>query len=236
MDNTFIARELTAILRLGAPPIGIAFADSAPQGVRSLDRAEPSPCTFWRRAEAGQFFASAEHHFNCPVGAMVMGFSLPESVQQNLGAVVGNMMQCGYIGANEPAHIPTMRTGTTGIVYGPLQALGVEPNLILAWVTPRQAMLWSEASGACSWDTASNGHPEKLLGRPGCAALPVATNSRRPTLSLGCAGMRTFTEMNDHLLGVVPGSAAGDFVAALRKFADANRSMESLYQQAKAAV
>jgi uncharacterized protein (DUF169 family) len=236
MNNASIAHELTATLGLSTPPIGMAFVNSAPEGVREVERDEPSPCTFWRRAESQTFFAPAERHLNCPIGAMVLGFSLPEAVQQNLVAIVGSMMQCGYIGANEPQHIPTMRTGMTGIVYGSLEKLGVPPDVILTWLTPRQAMLWSEASGACVWDNASNGNPEKLLGRPGCAALPVAVNSNRPTLSLGCVGMRTFTDMNDQLLAVVPGAAAADFVTSLRRLAAANQSMQGLYQQAKAAV
>ena len=34
----------------------------------------------WRRAEAGVFFAPAVRHYHCAVGAMTMGFDLPEQV------------------------------------------------------------------------------------------------------------------------------------------------------------
>ena len=39
-----------------------------------------------------------------------------------------------------------MRLLAAGIVYGPLGELPIEPDLILLWLTPRQAMFYSEAA------------------------------------------------------------------------------------------
>ena len=71
----------------------------------------------------------------------------------------------------------------------------------------------------------------------GCAALPLALSSNQPGLSLGCAGMRTFTEIGDDLaLAVVPGTAVAKFVDALDGMVESNTTMRSFYLAAKAAV
>src|SRR3954470_2070215 len=86
VNHSETADRIAALLELELPPVALAFVDEAPDGVESTDAVVPSACAFWRRAEEGVFYAPAEAHFNCPVGAMVMGFDLPEPVQANLGA------------------------------------------------------------------------------------------------------------------------------------------------------
>ncbi|CAN5268752.1 hypothetical protein BH20ACT9_BH20ACT9_15320 [soil metagenome] len=95
------------------------------------------------------------------------------------------------------------------------------------WVPPEQAMVYNEAAGSARW---AEEMPATMFGRPSCAALPVAIGEQRPTMSLGCIGMRTFTGVSSELmLGAVPGAEAEHFVDALQTTVRANREIEAYY-------
>jgi uncharacterized protein (DUF169 family) len=229
VDYAEVAETLTSELQLVDPPIALAFMDAPPPGVPSLDRQGPSACTFWRWAEEGVFYAPADSHLNCPIGAMVMGFDLPAGTKQELTGLVEMMVGCGYIGADESARIPVVKGQRAGILYGPLRDFPVAADLALLWLTPQQAMLYSESVGACAW---TESVPRGVLGRPACAILPMALDSGEPTLSLGCTGLRTFTEIsNDRLLASVPGPKLGEFATSLDRTVAANDAMQRFYEQ-----
>ena len=165
---------------------------------------------------------------------MVMGFDLPKPVSDELMGLVGKMTACGYVGGDEPAKIPVNKKKAAGVVYGPLAKFPVEPDAVLLWLTPAQAMIWSEAAGGASW---SGSAPTTVFGRPGCAAIPSAIGGPTPSLSFGCAGMRTFTEIgDDRMLAVIPGAGLVAFAQSLVKTRGINDAMESFYRDRKAAV
>jgi len=231
MDQVQIAEQLATTLSLREPAVALAFVDSAPAGVAALDEQVPSACAMWRKAETKVFYAPAESHFNCPVGSMTMGFDLPEAVTNELMGLVGKMCECGYFSVDEPAKMPTIQKKSKGVVYGPLKDLPVQPDLILMWLTPKQAMFLNEASGAARWTD----EPSAMFGRPGCAALPVALGSSKPASSFGCMGMRTFTEIaDDRFLAVLPASRAEDFAKSLAAVAASNDTMRAFYEERKA--
>jgi len=234
VDPQTLTDQLRETLGLESPPIAIAFVDAAPAGVPAFTDDVPSSCTLWRRAEAGVFYAPAERHFNCAVGAMTMGFPLPERVQGDLMDAVGLMMQNEYITPDEPANMPAVQKQAAGILYGPLDAFPAEPDAVLLWLSPRQAMLLEEAAGGTVWTADA---PARVLGRPACAAIPIAMNGGRASLSLGCTGMRTFTEVSDdRMLAVLPGEALGQIGDALAAKAAANEKMAAFYRERKAAL
>jgi uncharacterized protein (DUF169 family) len=192
----------------------------------------PSSCSFWREAERGVFYAPAEAHFNCAVGAMTMGFGI-EPFKEKLMTTVQMMCDSGYIGGGEPEKIPTVKSGHRGIVYGPLGDFPIEADLALLWLEPRQAMLLNEASGGADW---SKGSPLPVLGRPACSALPLALAQAQAMLSLGCLGMRTYTEIaGDRMLAVLPGAHLEDMVNRLRATVESNQKMAEYYNSSKAA-
>src|SRR3954451_18518023 len=228
METRELSAQLSERLGLGRPPVALALADGPPEGVEQTDTAVPSACSFWRHAEAGAFYASAEQHFNCPIGAMTMGFDMPSDVSEQLTGLVEKMCAGKYISPDEPGAIPTMKRAAGGIVYGPLAAFPGEPDLILMWISPAQAMLYNEAAGSARW---AEEMAPSLFGRPTCAALPAALEESRPTMSLGCIGMRTFTGVDaETMLGVVPVAEAEAFVRALATMADANAGMREFYE------
>src|SRR5487761_1327844 len=105
MDGQELANRITGLLSLTAPPIALSFVAEPPADISSYSKEVPSACSFWRDAEKTTFYASAEKHHNCPVGSMVMGFSLSGAVQESLGETVTTMCQQQYISADEPASI-----------------------------------------------------------------------------------------------------------------------------------
>jgi uncharacterized protein (DUF169 family) len=88
-------------------------------------------------------------------------------------------------------------------------------------------MLYNEATGTAKWTAGAM----PVTGRPACAAIPTARANGAPSLSLGCAGMRTFTGIGDnYLLAAVPGQEAEAFAAALESTVAANESMLASYK------
>jgi uncharacterized protein (DUF169 family) len=231
MSYEKIAASLTARLNLDIPPVALAFAAAPPPGVATSRDVVPSACAFWRSAEKGVFFAEASSHFNCPVGSMVMGFNLPDTVSQELMGLVGKMTACGYISSDEPAKIPVNKKQADGIVYGPLTQFPVAPDAVLLWLKPAQAMIWSEATGGADW---SGSAPTAVFGRPACAAIPAAMGGAQPTISFGCVGMRTFTGIgDDRMLAVVPGDRLGAFADAVTTTRCVNDAMGEFYEGRK---
>src|SRR4029077_2486908 len=231
MDNAGIARTLSAAFGLTTPPVAMSFVESQPPGIPVFTGQVPSACTLWRRAETDTFYAPAESHYNCPIGALTMGFELPASVQQQLGGFLEKMCTCGYVQAEEAPMIPSVSKSKQGIAYGPLERFPLAPDLILMWLTPRQAMIYGEAVGSCRWTEAAT----PVFGRPACAVLPVAFEKSQPATSFGCMGMRTFTEISDdRRLAAIPGGAAEEFVQSLNAVMVANETMREFYEGHKA--
>lgn len=227
------AETIQRSLGLDSAPVALAFMAEAPAGMATASAEVPSACSFWRQAEQGVFYAAARQHFNCPVGALVMGLELPEPVMSDLMGTVGEMCKCNYITMEEVQGIPkvTERPGG-GILYGPLAELPVPPDAVILWLTPAQGMVYAEAAGLVDWGAA---RPRTLTGRPACAAIPEALNQGAGMLSLGCMGMRTFTEVSeDRMLAVVPGAHLQSFADALTVAAEANRAMKGRYEASKA--
>lgn len=238
VKGTNMFERFSHLLRTGLDlpdePVALAFADSAPPGVKVLDRAVPSACTLWRLGADETFYAPAASHYNCSVGAMTMGFELPESVSSDLADTVTLMSGAGYLDAGEPPNIPVVSKPHEGIVYGPLATFPVDPELVLMWLSPKQAMLVAEATGSVKWTSESI---TAVYGRPACAALPVALKGGHPTVSFGCAGMRTFTGVSDdRLLGVIPGADLQRFTEALVEMVGVNQTMRAVYEDRKASI
>ncbi len=231
MDNTKINQEITSAFELDFPPIAMAFVDDQPQGVDPIEGEFPSFCTFWRVAEEKTFYAPAEKHFNCPIGSMVLGFDMPAEVQEQLGGMVKKMCECSYLSEDEPAHIPTLKEKKAGVVYGPLKDFPVEPQLVLMWLKPSQAMIFNEVLGCCKW---SDSMQSMALGRPACAVVPTTLNDSPFGMSLGCAGMRTFTEISDeHILATLNFKEIDTFLTNLQTTVSANKEMTGFYLEHK---
>jgi uncharacterized protein (DUF169 family) len=228
MSYRDLSKKMIDELGLDIPPIALKRVDTAPAGIPPLAEKVPSSCSMWRAAETKVFYADAAAHMNCPIGAMVMGFTLPESVSSELMATVGEMCNVCYISQDEVPHIPKFEKPASGILYGPLSSFPMAPDVVVLWAKPRQAMFLQEMAGNAAWSD----NPQSFnLGRPGCAALPFSSKKGRAVLSNGCLGMRMFTQLeDDRSLFAIPGSKIDEFGGLLARTMEANRKMESLYK------
>lgn len=227
-----LASALTDVLHLDLPPVALTYVQEPPPGLAEFSGERPSACSFWRLGEQGAVYVPAVKHFHCPVGAYTMGFALTDEVGKELQTTIETMGGCGYLGADEVPGIPTIKSAPQGIVYGPLRDFPLSPDLVLMWLDPRQAMVFDEAAGQVRWS--NEGHMP-VHGRPSCAALPIALGSGRPAMSLGCIGMRTYTEIpDDRILVVVPGAELEAFVDRLTAITSANTAVSAVYGANKA--
>ena len=231
MDNAKIDQEISSAFGLDISPIAMALVDNQPQGVETMEEEVPSFCTFWRMAEKKSFYAPANKHYNCPIGAMVLGFEMPKEVQDQLGGLVKKMCECSYLSEDEPVNIPTITEKKAGVVYGPLKDFPVAPQLILMWLKPSQAMIYNEVLGCCKW---SGSMDSMALGRPACAVIPTTLNKSPFGMSLGCTGMRTFTEVSDdHILATLNCAEIDSFLTSLQTTLSANKEMKEFYTDHK---
>ena len=203
MSYAELSGVLERRLQLQFQPIAMAFVQEKPPEVPRTEMVLPSSCAFWRQAETEVFYATVEDHYRCPVGAMIMGFPLPEQQMKELMEEVGQMCEASYIREAEVEHIPKHDNPSAGIVYGPLARFPLEPDAVLLWLTPRQAMVMNECSGLTNWAEPAEG----VFGRPACSAIPLALAGGKPSQSWGCVGMRLNTDIPDEVfLMAVPGS------------------------------
>src|SRR4051812_30470466 len=171
MSNQHLAETLTRELGLERPPVGLAFVEQQPDGIPTIEGTAPSACTFWRRGQNELFYAPAAAHYECPVGAMTMGFELPPERAPQAEQLVGTMAELGYFSLDEVPHLPSVRQPHTGIVYGPLAELPIAPDAVLVQVTPFQGMVLAEASGSAALRDVPS---LAAMGRPACAGLARA--------------------------------------------------------------
>jgi uncharacterized protein (DUF169 family) len=231
MDNRRLAEVLSAELKLERPPVALAFVEQAPKGMAGSSGPAPSACTFWRRAQDELFYASAEEHYECPVGAMTMGFDLPPEQGPRAEQLVGTMVELGYFGMEEVPHLSSVRKPHAGIVYGPLERFTLRPDAVMVQVTPFQAMLLAEATGGATLRES----PElAVMGRPACAVVARATNESAVTMSVGCIGARTYVELpDDRALLVLPAERLEQTVERLPALAWANEVLAGFHRGQK---
>jgi uncharacterized protein (DUF169 family) len=187
MDYADIEETLTSALQLRRRPVAIAFRRSAPDGVAKFDGSQPSSCSYWRLAAAGDvFYTVPSDHYNCPVGSYTHNIPLPGTRQGELTQVLSLMSEIGYISMDEVPHVPRLAETPGAIVYAPLGKMPVAPDVVLVTGAPARMMLLHEAVTRAAKPTLP------LLGRPTCMALPVAVGGHVVS-SLGCVGNRVYT-------------------------------------------
>jgi uncharacterized protein (DUF169 family) len=210
MRNADIAERLTDALALDIPPIALTFTNSPPEGVAGPDRVVPGACAFWRMAEKGVFYAPPATHHTCGVGAATMGFSMTKGIQQEIQGLIrdyGEMMPLACAGTAVVApgsDLPhAADPDEPGVLYGPLADFPMPPEVVLCWLIPRHAMTFNKVASLTDW-----GNDPVLVppSSPSCSGVPIARSSDTATLTLGCAGLRTYTAIaGDRMLGAIPG-------------------------------
>ena len=233
MNHIQIDSDLQNGIPLEKPPIALAFVEGQPYGVPRTGKAVPSSCAFWAEAESGVLYAADEDHYNCTLGTMVMGFELPEEQMNTLMTEVGMMCEMEYVREEEVPNVPKVEKQSSGIVYGPLAEMPVDPDVVLLWVKPSQAMVVNETAGQMNWAAS----PAGVFGRPGCAAIPVALSQGNVSQSFGCTGMRINSGISDeYMLMAVPGDKIESLAESLSQVTDVHAKLTDHYEQKAAAL
>jgi uncharacterized protein (DUF169 family) len=227
MDVQEQHRVLVECLGLLAPPIAIAFRDEAPASMPRIEAPQPAGCGYWRLAAEGRAFATvASDHFGCPVGAHTHGVELPPEKQRELQGLIGTMVGLEYLKMEEVPAIPHRSASFSIALYAPLGAASFAPDVVLVRGGARQLMLLAEAAQSAG---IVGEHP--ALGRPTCAVLPQALQSRRTAVSFGCVGNRVYTgASDDEAYFAIPGDKLELLLGRLLVTVHANRELESFHR------
>ncbi|MGH9354857.1 MAG: DUF169 domain-containing protein [Terriglobia bacterium] len=232
-DYERFTRNVSEGMGLVRPPLGLAFLDEPPEGVPRIAQSAPSACAFWKAAETALFYATAEDHYNCPIGAITQGFDLPETVMQQGMELIGRMGGIQYFAAAEVEHVPRVSKPHRVVVYGPLEKFkNFSPDLALMICSAYQAMILSEVTGATAWEGKEGAH---IFGRPACGVIPRALSEGSLTTSLACKGARTFAAIEDsELIVAIPASRLQEVEVRVSAILKANAEMQRYYDGRKA--
>lgn len=226
-----LTQRFTELLQAKHVPIGLHFVEDAPESIEHQVRQIPSACTFWRLGEQGVFYADANDHQQCPIGMMTMGFTMPAEAQQRAQGLVETMANVRYFSPEEVSALPVVKKPHQYIVYGRLDQLPVEPDVVLCILDTQQGMLVAEALGQVNWLQGG----QSAFGRPTCGIIARTMETGEVSLSFGCVGARTYVELTPtELVLTIPGARFADLVARLQVIVDANNALAPFHAQQKA--
>jgi len=218
-DYTTLAQTLQAALKLQLPPIAVAFTDSAPADLATPATQQPAGCVFWEQAANGPFATTAQDHDLCAVGVYTHNLAgASSSYTSELGDVLKVMANLEYARDEDIALIPVLNRSPQQVVYAPLAATPLPPDVVLLFAHASQGLIIAEAI-----QQVEMGIPP-ALGRPACAVIPQVANSGRAALSLGCCGARAYLDAltDDVALWALPGAQLSAYVEKVEKLAKAN--------------
>ena len=233
MDPKKCGEVLRELLGLRWRPVAVAFRATAPEGVPRVPSPGPAGCAYWRRAAEGEvFYTFPEDHHACVIGAHTHGVPLPPEKAQELQSMVGTMVGLEYLRMEEVQALPRLEAPFGVAVYGPLERMPCEPDVVLVRGDARQVMLVAEAARAVGI-----GPDGATMGRPACAMVPEALRSGRGTTSLGCIGNRVYTGLgDDELYFALPGPRTSEVVEKLAAVLRANSELEKYHRARVAGV
>ncbi len=233
-DFGAVEKQLTSALGLTRRPVAIAFRESPPDGVAPLTGTQPSGCSFWRLASAGQtFYTVPSDHYNCPVGSYTHNIALPKEREPELMNTLTLMVNVGYLKMHEVPGIPRLPNTPAVTIYAPLGVTPVDPDAVLVLGRPGRLMLLHEAATRALGDRAM---PAPLLGRPTCMAIPAALSSGVAS-SFGCIGNRIYTDISDdEFYSVIAGKDLAAVLAELDTIASANAALSDYHHERRAAL
>lgn len=227
IDWESLAARLITALKPVAPPIGIAFAfDAAAAGLppafestvphpndAGRTGAVPAGCVFWMKATERAFSTAAADHANCSVGSYTHGLlPLEEAATRDDTAAV---LAAGWVDQEAMMALPTLRARPARVVYGPLAALGVTPDVVLLRINGLGLMTLKDALPAM-----------RIEGKPQCHIVALAAEQGVVAASVGCALSRARTGMRaDEMTCALPAARLGEIVGLVEAAADVDRAM-----------
>jgi uncharacterized protein (DUF169 family) len=220
-----LAARLTAVLKLEAAPIALAFRAHGDPSIAGLDSPIAAPnehgrtgrvpagCVFWMKAVDRTFSTVAADHANCSVGSYTHGFlSLAEAATHD---DVKAVLEAGWVAASDMGGLPHLSEKPGAVVYGPLAAMTIEPDVVLVRINGLALMTLKDAYPTLA-----------IEGKPQCHIIPLAKEKGEPVASVGCALSRARTGMKaEEMTCALPAAGLADIVDRLEQAAGLDRAM-----------
>jgi len=219
------AATLSAALHLKQPPVALCFADEVPEGVAMWNGSVPAGCRFWEEGTRAVFATAPVDHDLCAIGTYTHNLDTTPAHDAERAEALKVLASLGYVRPEDLPQIPVLKQRPKFVIYGPLDRVPVRPAVVLLFARPEQALILSEAS-----QQTETGAPP-ALGRPACAIVPQAANTKRTALSLGCCGARAYLDVlkSDVALYAVPESRLAAFTARVAVLAKANEILTTFH-------
>lgn len=215
-DYGVLSRSLSDVLGLQSEPLAISFRHDAPEDLPAFS--EPMPeatkdgrtgrvpagCVFWIKGLERSFSTVAEDHANCSVGSVTHGFKTLEEVGNKSDVAI--LVQSGWVSEEVFPHIPYVKDRPDYITYGPLAQTAVDPDVVFVRLSPKQAMVMSDA------------FPEmRFEGKPQCHILAIAKEQDQIAASVGCMLSRVRTGIpSTEMTCAIPGRRLAEVVQKLK--------------------
>jgi hypothetical protein len=208
------------------PPIAICFTDEVRAGIADWTGRVPAGCRFWEEAATKVFATSASDHDLCSIGTFTHNLETTAAHDAERGDALRVFADLGYVREQDIAMIPVLKARFSHVVYGPLAAIPLAPDVVLLFGKADQMLILSEAS-----QQVEAGLPP-AMGRPACAIVPQAMNTTRAALSLGCCGARAYLDAltDDVALWAIPGSKLDVYAERIAALAKANAILTTFHQ------
>lgn len=227
MERRGVSQRLKELLGLDLSPVGLSFVDRPPEGISRVATSGPAGCSYWKSAAEGRvFYTEAADHYSCPIGAWTHHVELPSDRASELETMIDKMVELGYVRREEIPSIPRRKEPFRFVVYGSLDRMPIEPDVVLIRGSARQLMLLREAALAAG--AAVDAAPG---GRPTCAVIPQSIESGKMAISLACIGNRMYTDAADgEAYCALPNDTVEPIVSKLETVVRANRELEAFHR------
>ena len=194
----FIADKLKEHLALERSPVAIKFVlreEDIPEGIPKADE-KMRHCELVLKASGGDtFYATAEEQM-CKGGSSALGLEEPPE-KVKTGEFYYSLGRFSSIGSAKKTmeSIPKIDRIMYALVYAPLEKADFDPDVIVIFANPKQAMILSQALVY----TMGGRMEADFAGIQSICADAVAGpfTRRRPNITLGCSGSRQYAGIKD---------------------------------------
>lgn len=226
-DHSITARILTESLDLRQSPVAISFSYSIPAGVPRHAGRAAAGCKFWEDGSDAVFATSASDHNLCAIGVYTHNLETSRGQQTDLQDALKVFGDLGYVREEALALIPVLKSQPKYVVYAPLAATPLPPDVVVLFVNANQSLILSEAT-----QQVENNNPP-AMGRPACAVVPQVMNKGRAALSLGCFGARAYLDnlTDDIAIFAIPGVKLEAYALRIEALARANALLSQFHQR-----
>src|SRR5271165_4411871 len=103
-----IAQTLSDSLQLTQPPVGVAFADDVPEGVKTYSGSAPAGCRFWQEATTQVFATVPKDHDLCSIGMYTHHLEDGPQAKVDLQDALKVFGDLGYVRPDDMPFIPVL--------------------------------------------------------------------------------------------------------------------------------